>query len=206
MSSVYPGSLDAFTAKTDGVDYNLAAHINDLQDAVTAVQTELGLDPAGSEADVVARFNALDALLTALEQVGESVLASPFTISGAAGVYQDTGLSITLPSAGTYLINANVRSDLTGNAGTSWWINAKLYNSTDSADVANSERMVVLTNTTGANQQLTAPITVFVTVAASKTIKLYVCRNGTGTPSWTRSNIYSDSNGRTLLSYHCVAH
>lgn len=43
MSSVYPGSLDSFTAKTDGVDYNLAAHINDLQDAVVAIETELGL-------------------------------------------------------------------------------------------------------------------------------------------------------------------
>ncbi|HMM98579.1 MAG TPA: hypothetical protein PKC99_06195 [Anaerolineales bacterium] len=57
MSSVYPGSLDSFTAKTDGVDYNLAAHINDLQDAVVAIETELGLDPAGSEADVKTRLD-----------------------------------------------------------------------------------------------------------------------------------------------------
>lgn len=57
MSSVYPGSLDSFTPKTDGVDYNLAAHINDLQDAVEAIETELGVNPAGSEADVKTRLD-----------------------------------------------------------------------------------------------------------------------------------------------------
>jgi hypothetical protein len=85
--------------------------------------------------------------------------------------------------------------------GASWWITAKLYNSTDAADVANSERIVVLTNTTAANLQQTCTITAIITVAASKVIKLYAFRNGTGSPSWTRSNIYSDANGRTKMAY-----
>ena len=50
MTTIYPGSLDVFTDKTDGVDYNLASHINDLQDSVEAVEGELGTDPAGSYA------------------------------------------------------------------------------------------------------------------------------------------------------------
>lgn len=57
MTTVYPGSVDAFATKTDGVDYNLASHINDLQDAAMAVETELGIDPAGSYADVAERLD-----------------------------------------------------------------------------------------------------------------------------------------------------
>jgi hypothetical protein len=132
---------------------------------------------------------------------GSATLGSTFSITGTAGTYQDTGLSVTLPSAGSYRITANVRGVLQGNAGTLWWITAKLYNSTDAADVTDSERIVTLTGTTGLNLQNTAPIVTRVTVAASKTIKLYAFRNGDGSPSWTQSNIGSDANGRTTLMY-----
>lgn len=58
MTTVYPGSVDTFTTKTDGVDYNLASHINDLQDSVVAVENELGADPAGVHVTVKARLDA----------------------------------------------------------------------------------------------------------------------------------------------------
>jgi hypothetical protein len=45
MSTDYPGALDSYTTKTDGVDDVLASHINDLQDAVVAIETELGTQP-----------------------------------------------------------------------------------------------------------------------------------------------------------------
>jgi hypothetical protein len=41
MSTNYPTSLDSYTAKTDGVDDVLAAHVNNLQDAIVAIETKL---------------------------------------------------------------------------------------------------------------------------------------------------------------------
>ena len=137
-------------------------------------------------------------------QNSESVLGSAFSITGTAGTFQDTGLSLSLPSAGTYRITADVRGRLTGNAGTAWWLTAKLYNSTDAADVADSERLIVLTATTAMQLQMTCPISKVVTVAAAKTIKLYAARDGTGTPSWTASSIESNTAGRTAMSYEKI--
>lgn len=58
----YPGAIDSFTTKVDDVDDVLAAHINDLQDALVNTQTELGTDPAGSATDLKTRLaNALNA-------------------------------------------------------------------------------------------------------------------------------------------------
>ena len=52
MSTNYPGGLDSYTTKQDGVDTVAAAHINDLQDAVSAIETELGTDPKGGYSNV----------------------------------------------------------------------------------------------------------------------------------------------------------
>ena len=55
--SVYPGVLDSFVAKTDGLTQIIyAAHVNALQQAVVAIETELGTDPAGSLADLKTRL------------------------------------------------------------------------------------------------------------------------------------------------------
>jgi len=162
-------------------------------------------DPAalGAAADGTSGYAARRDHVHATTQ-GEAVLGSSFSITGTAGTYQDTGLSVTLPSAGTYKITANVRAFLRGNAGTAWWIHCELFNSTDSAAVANSERLIVLTGTNSFIFQTTAPIDAIVTVAASKTIKLYAARNGNGSPSWTTSDITSDTNGRTNLMYEKI--
>lgn len=44
MTTNFPGSLDSWTAKTDGVDYPQASHINNLQDAVDALEDKVGVD------------------------------------------------------------------------------------------------------------------------------------------------------------------
>lgn len=134
----------------------------------------------------------------------ESVLGGTFTITGTAGTFQDTGLSVTLPAAGTYRITGDVRGNLRGNVGTTWWLSAKLFNSTDAADVTNSERIVVLTNVNTILLQQTCPINKIVTVTASKVIKLYAARDGVSTPSWTNSAIESNSAGRTVLSWEKI--
>lgn len=55
----FPTSIKTFTSKTDGVDTYSAAHINDLQNEVAAIETELGTDPAGSYSTVKDRLNAV---------------------------------------------------------------------------------------------------------------------------------------------------
>lgn len=58
MSTSYPGGIDSYTAKTDGVDTIVAATINNLQDAVAAIETELGTDPKGAFVSVAAGLAA----------------------------------------------------------------------------------------------------------------------------------------------------
>ena len=56
MAASYPGSLKSFTNKTNKVDLVDAAHVNDLQNEVVAIETELGVDVAGSATDLVTRL------------------------------------------------------------------------------------------------------------------------------------------------------
>ena len=137
--------------------------------------------------------------LSALDTSGSSYLTSDFNITGATTVFQDTGLSVSLPAKGTYLIQADVRTRLQVASGTGGGIYVKLYNSTDAADVSNSTRMCIYTTAT-AQTQNTAPVTAIVTVTAAKTIKLYAARTFDGT--LTSSDIAGVSaNGITALTY-----
>jgi hypothetical protein len=45
MATNYPAALDSYSTKVDNVTDVLAAHVNDLQDAVVAIETELGIQP-----------------------------------------------------------------------------------------------------------------------------------------------------------------
>jgi hypothetical protein len=130
---------------------------------------------------------------------GFSVLASSFFITAANGTYEDTGLSINLPAAGTYLLVADVRVSITFSAGGNGFITAKLYNSTDAADITNSHRLIMLEDAVNTNVQTTSSISIVVTVDGPKTIKLYVSRNGATT--WTSSQIVNNANGTTTLSF-----
>jgi hypothetical protein len=172
---------------------------------ISAIFSDGEGDPAaiGTAADGASSYAARRNHVHAITN-GSAVLGSAFNITGTAGTYQDTGLSVTLPDAGTYKITANVRAHLRGNAGSAWWIHCELFNSTDAAAVANSERLVVLTGSNAFLFQTTCPLDFIVTVAASKVIKLYAARNGNTSPSWTTSNIESDANGRTNLSYEKI--
>ena len=155
-----------------------------------------------THASIDSHINNLDKHLPIVN--GSAVLGSNFDITGTAGTYQATGLSITLPAAGTYKITGNIRGALNGNAGTRWEMYAKLRNTTDGADITNSETLIVLTASSGFHLQNTAPIDILVTVAASKTIEVYAARAGAGTPSWTISQISSNSIGWSRLMYEKI--
>lgn len=133
----------------------------------------------------------------------QSVLGATFSITGATGVFQDTGLSVTLPSAGTYLVQADVRFVMSFSAGANLFLVAKFFNSTDAADVANSERLLNYSDVVTSLRQGTAPVTAVIVVAASKVIKLYAARVFGGTV--VASDIASNADGRTRLSYLKVA-
>lgn len=56
----YPSAIKTFTNKTDLVDVVHASHVNEMQNEITAIETELGTDPKGVHADVKARLAALE--------------------------------------------------------------------------------------------------------------------------------------------------
>ena len=72
MASSYPGGYDVFTNPTPTTPLNEAGDLaHDVQhasvnDAVEAIQAELGLDPAGAAATVAARLSALESSVGAV--------------------------------------------------------------------------------------------------------------------------------------------
>lgn len=56
----YPAAIKSWTPLVANVDYPRVAHLNTLYEEVTAIETELGTDPAGSAATVAARLDTID--------------------------------------------------------------------------------------------------------------------------------------------------
>ena len=87
-TSDYPGSLDTRTVLTDGAsgDEIIAAHPNGLSAAVINIETELGTNPSGSLATVVAR---LDVALNDNGTVRSTVVAAGngAAVNYSAGVF-----------------------------------------------------------------------------------------------------------------------
>lgn len=77
--SNFPGALDSYTTKTDAVDTILAAHMNAVQAALVAIETELGTDPAGSATDLKTR------LTRSLSAVGNLNFAAATLLTIASG-------------------------------------------------------------------------------------------------------------------------
>ncbi len=112
--------------------------------------------------------------------------------------FEDIGLSASLPSAGTYLVSADVRTFCQTSGSPPGYVTCKLYNSTDAADVTNSERFGAVDYTNNGSTD-TLPIREIITIAASKTIKVY-CKTNSG-PTFLNRGAASDANGRSRISY-----
>ncbi len=78
MAASYPAALKTFTSKTNKVDLVDAAHINDVQAEVTAIETTLGINVEGSQATLLAR------LAIAMGLFGELPNGSSFPVSPIA--------------------------------------------------------------------------------------------------------------------------
>ena len=129
---------------------------------------------------------------------GESVLATDYTIT-ANDAWQDTGLSIPLPAAGTYLIGGHVSGAGETSAGITGAIKARLYDATAAAGISNSVRRCVYVGVTGETQVGNGSYSMIVTVTQASTIKLQGWRDSGST--WTTSQIISGGGGYSNLSY-----
>jgi hypothetical protein len=87
MSTSYPSGLDSYTTKVDGVDDVMASHINNPQDAIVAIETELGTDPSCGNSSVAERL----AVLGILAQFG--------TLPGLCGFWPMAGMAISSGNA-----------------------------------------------------------------------------------------------------------
>lgn len=127
-----------------------------------------------------------------------SLSSSQYNIS-ATDTYEDIGLSVTLPAAGTYRVWVNLTVGGRITASPNGLITVKLYNSTDAADVSNSERTApwITQNSVGIVDNVAFEETI--TVAASKTIKVYAKKNSG--PTWTDAYISSATDGRSRIGY-----
>jgi len=67
--TAYPSTIADFTTKVDNTDYVLAAHVNDLQSEVRAIQTALGTYPDTTSATAMASLTFSNATSTAYGNV-----------------------------------------------------------------------------------------------------------------------------------------
>lgn len=116
----------------------------------------------------------------------------------ANDTWEDVGVSVTLPAAGTYLLFCQcqaVEKLSAGNGG----ISARLYNTTDSAAVAGSEVLVIYSDTTSYLSSTSVGVALL-TVDSTKSIKMQAKRLG-NTPTWVTSRIYDTDTGKTKIVY-----
>ncbi|KQW11418.1 hypothetical protein [Streptomyces sp. Root369] len=131
--------------------------------------------------------------------------------AAASGTFVATGLTLALPTAGTYLLDATVRTVLgTMTTGEGAFIVARLYDVTGAAVIPNSEVLAHQLNVSaGTSPTLltwnrTAPIQVRYTVPGARTIRLEAARL-TSSGTTDSASVISDANGRTTLRYERVA-
>ncbi|MEU4301682.1 hypothetical protein [Kitasatospora aureofaciens] len=124
------------------------------------------------------------------------------------GVWTDTPLEVTLPLAGTYELDANVRGRLAGVPPVNTFITARLWDVTSGTAVAESERLVyqVIDLNPGSAQaggNATAPISELIRVNKPTTIRLQGTRSdAVGTA--LVAQIYDDNAGHTSLRFDRV--
>lgn len=129
----------------------------------------------------------------------------------ASGVYVDIGLSLALPAAGTYHLDATVRAVLgTMTTGENAWIVARLFDVTAGATVPNSEVIAIQIAVGGGTSQTllswnaSTPIQIAYPVTSARTVRMeaaYFTAAGTT----DGASVISDGNGRTTLRYQRVA-
>lgn len=101
MASTYPGAVDTFTTKTDNVDAILASHVNELQNSIVAVETELGVDPAGGSTNLVTRLKGLGDANASTSTSTSSNQTLTDASNGLHFVTPGAAIDYTLPAVGS---------------------------------------------------------------------------------------------------------
>ncbi len=96
MPASYPGSVKSFTTKVDGVDDVQAAHVNDLQLEVEAVETELGANPKGTSASVSEKITGVKS------SAGSADVLNISAAGASLGLKNYSGTNITILDNGVY--------------------------------------------------------------------------------------------------------
>lgn len=79
----------------------VAAHLSQLRDAIIAVETELGLDPAGTQTDVVTRLNAMQ---TDIDAVDSSEITDNEIVNADISTNANIALSKVATATAGYII------------------------------------------------------------------------------------------------------
>lgn len=125
-------------------------------------------------------------------------------------VWVDTGLRLTLPTAGTYQLDGTVRAALAVVSPGTSFIKARLWDETSGVMVPRSEAFVSQVSTSSSagtidiGDHSSAPIQVEHTVTGPATLRLDVARVVL-TGATQVAVIWSDHNGRTTLRYARIA-
>lgn len=146
-----------------------------------------------------------------IPEYGFAALPANVNLNAAAsGTFVATGLALTLPSAGSYNLDATVRMVLgTMTTGEGAHIVARLYDVTAGAVVPDSEVLAHQLNVTaGTSATLltwnrAAAILVPYTVPGARMIRLEAARFTTSGTTDSAS-VISDTNGRTTLRYERI--
>ncbi|MCO6010585.1 hypothetical protein NE236_37075 [Actinoallomurus purpureus] len=122
-----------------------------------------------------------------------------------SGTWANSSLQVTLPTAGIYSLDLDVRGRLSGNPPVNAYIVARLLNVTSNAVLPNSERLITQIidgngGTAPYGVNTTAPISERIRVGGPTTIRLQATRiNAVG--STFAADILSDPAGRTSFRF-----
>jgi hypothetical protein len=168
---------------------------------------------AGTSTATTSRHEIAPAIATASEaykaQLGPSGIAYlPIGLNlqpTPSGTWANSTLQVTLPTAGTYALDLDVRGRLSGTPPVNAFIVARLFNVTAAAVLPNSERLItqIIDGNPGAapyGVNTTAPISERIRVGGPTTIRLQATRvNAAGATS--AADILSDPNGHTSFRF-----
>ncbi len=148
-----------------------------------------------------------DPIFTALPTatVVNSILTTNYSLTAS---FANSGLSVTLPSAGTYLIWGSIRAVMVASStvvGDINWVELELYDVTNSAKVPNSQIMAIIATSQAAglniNSQTTAAIGPYVyPVSASAVVQLWAQYVVGSHSTIVVSYVGGDSGGNSVLT------
>jgi hypothetical protein len=129
---------------------------------------------------------------------GEAVMAGNYAITGTG--WNNTGLTVALPAAGTYKLLLDVAGNLNISAGSDTSLIAQVYDFTKAIYVPNTGITFAFSGGTGANVVSRGSVSALYVVDSSRILYLHAQRSGTG-PTYTTSNVISSATNITSLTW-----